>query len=193
MSSPDPFSARFDTIAVDSANAPSAEAIENALSAVMGNFKLLDDAGGRFVVDAQLGIISVASDAILARDAGQTHSVRLRTVEASGDCYDLDLTLKITGHVPQMLGAEDFSALARLAADVAPATVAKIQLPPTPFTRYAAMHGTSPAATLGNERAPYGTLLGADLSRSAAARTDLRLREAPPVPSRANTDWAIWL
>jgi hypothetical protein len=191
MSSPDPFSARFDTIAVDSANAPSAEAIENALAAVMGNFQLLDDADGRFVVDAQLGIISVASDAILARDAGQTHNVRMRTVEASGACYDLDLTLKITGHVPQMLGAEDFTALARLAADVAPATVTTIQQAPTPFTRYAVMHGTSAAATLGNERAPYGALLGTDMSRSAAARVDLRLRETPPAPSRVNSDWAI--
>jgi hypothetical protein len=193
MSSPDPFSARFDAIDVDPARKPSAEAIDSALSlcAPAGGFELLDDAGGRFAVDPQLGVISVVSDAILTRDAGQTHTVRLRTTEASGACYDLDIPLKITGRVPQMLGVEDFGALASLAADVAPAPVVKVELPPTPFTRYAAMQGMGVSSPLGSERAPYGALLSVDLSRSIAAGTELRLRDALPAPSRADTHWDV--
>lgn len=191
MSSPDPFSARFDTIAVDSANAPSAEAIDGALAATVGGFELLDDAEGRFIVDAQFGAVSVASDAILARDAGQTHNVRLRVTEPSGARYELDMALKITGRIPQMLGGDDFGALADLAADVAPPPAVKVQHPPTPFTRYAAMQGMSPAGALGSERTPYGGLLTADLSRSTGAHADLHLRETPPPPARAQASWLI--
>lgn len=191
MSSPDPFSARFDSIVVDSTNAPSAEAINGALAAVAGGFELLDNAGGRFTIDPQLGIVSLASDAILTRDAGQTHSVRMRVTEPSGARYELDMALKITGRVPQMIGAEDFGAIATLAADVAPAPPVKVTLPPTPFTRYAATQITSAAASVGSERAAYGTLLSTDLSRSTGASAELCLRETPLSPARANAAWAI--
>lgn len=191
MSSPDPFSARFDSIRVDLANAPSAEAIESALAAAAGGFELLDDAGGRFIIDAQLGIISVANDAILTRDAGQTHNVRLRVTEPSGAHYEMDMALKITGRVPQMIGAEDFGALAGLAADIAPPPLVKVTPPRTPFTRYAATEITSAAAPLGSDRAPFGALLSADLSRSIGARAELRLHDIPPAPAPAGAAWAI--
>lgn len=192
MSSPDPFSARFDSIVVKSTNAPSVEAIDSALAAVTaGGFELLDNAGGRFAIDPQLGIISVANDAVLARDAGQIHSVRMRVTEPSGARYEMDMALKITGRVPQMIGAEDFGAIATLAADVAPAPPVEVTLPPTPFVRYAATQLSGAAAKLGSERAVYGTLLGADLSRSTGARIELRLRDTPPAPARANAAWPL--
>jgi hypothetical protein len=38
----------------------------------------------------------------------------MRVVEPSGATYELDMQLRITGHVPQMVGAEEFAAIAGL-------------------------------------------------------------------------------
>jgi hypothetical protein len=201
MSSSDPFSARFDSIAVDSANAPSAEAIDRALSFVAPaaaspdlaapGFHLLDDAGGRFVVDSDMGVISVANDDILAREPGQVHAVRLRVTEASGVSYELDMRLKLTGRVPQMLGAEEFGAIAGLTADIAPAPVVVITPARTPWTRFAVMQGMGASAPLGGESPPYGALLSVDLSRNVATATQLTLGAKPPAPGAARAVWSI--
>ncbi len=78
-------------------------------------FYLVDDAGGRFSVDRQWGIVSVANDDVLAREAGSVHSVTLHVIEPSGARYELPMQLRLTGRVPQMVGAEEFSMLASMA------------------------------------------------------------------------------
>lgn len=78
-------------------------------------FYLVDDAGGRFIVDRQWGIVSVANDDVLAREAGSVHSVTLRVIEHSGATYQLPMQLRLTGRVPQMVGAEEFAMLASMA------------------------------------------------------------------------------
>lgn len=93
---------------------PFAQALDSHDSDLEPGFYLLDDASGRFVVDRETGVVSVASDDMLARERGVVHPIRLRVIEASGAKYELDMQLRVTGRVPQMVGAEEFAALAGL-------------------------------------------------------------------------------
>jgi hypothetical protein len=156
---PNSFSQEFDSIEIDAA--PLREAIESAMTIaapaddalLAPGFHLLDDAGGRFVIDRDIGVISLADEALLERERGAVHAVHMRVIEPSGASYDLDMKLRITGRVPQMVGADDFAALAAMtdetvltatrvpvliapAAEAAPAVPAEL-----PWTRYAAAQG----------------------------------------------------
>ena len=70
---------------------------ESALSHEEPGFYLVDDAGGRFIVDRQWGIVSVANDDVLAREPGAVHGVMLRVIEPSGASYQLPMQLRLTG------------------------------------------------------------------------------------------------
>jgi hypothetical protein len=107
---PDSFGARFDSIAIDPAQAPSPEIIERALSMAgeeEPGFYLLDDARGRFVVDRKTGFVSLSDPSWLERERGSVHVARLRVVEPSGARYEIALPLQLTGPVPLMVGAEE--------------------------------------------------------------------------------------
>ena len=113
----DPFSQNFD--AVDPAHAPTRAAIESAMAHIAPRkeepgFYLLNDANGRFVIDREVGVVTLADDSILQTERNSVHAARLRVVEPSGTSYELDMQLRISGHVPQMLGAEEFAAIAGL-------------------------------------------------------------------------------
>lgn len=113
----DPFTQNFD--AVDPATAPTRAAIESAMAHVAPRkdepgFYLLNDANGRFVIDREVGVVTLADDSILQTERNSVHAARLRVVEPSGTSYELDMQLRITGRVPQMLGAEEFAAIAGL-------------------------------------------------------------------------------
>ncbi len=119
----DPFSEAFDSIEIDPARAPSQAAIQNAtaLSAAQDapempepGFYLLDNANGRFVVDREMGIVTLAEDSLLRSERNAIYGVKLRVVEPSGISYELEMQLRITGRVPQMVGADEFAAIAGL-------------------------------------------------------------------------------
>ncbi len=127
----DPFSQKFDSIEVDPANTPAREAIESAMAHVAPRdemlaavaaapdlpapgFYLLDDANGRFAVDRDIGVVTLADESILQAERNAIHAVKLRVIEPSGSTYELDMKLRITGRVPQMIGAEEFAAIAGL-------------------------------------------------------------------------------
>jgi hypothetical protein len=127
----DPFAQNFDSIEIDPTRAPAREAIESAMARlapqdelltasaaapefVDPGFYLLEDAGGRFVVDRDMGVVSLADEALLQRERGAVHAIRMRVVEPSGSSYELDMQLRVTGRVPQMVGAEEFAAIAGL-------------------------------------------------------------------------------
>lgn len=98
-------------------------------------FTLIDDANGRFVIDAESGFVSVAHEDIVAREHGATHSVRIRVVESAGESYEMEMRLTITGIVPRMAGADafgDFAVEAPRTPNTAPAPQAAT--PPAPFT-----------------------------------------------------------
>ncbi len=140
----DLFAQSFDTINVDPARAPSATAIDQALAACaydQPGFYLEDDAAGRFVVDREFGVISLSDDSAIESLRDQVFSVRLRVVEGSGESYQLDMKLRVTGVVPQMLGAEDFG-LGAVGETPASAPAA----PDVPWTAFAAAHASGAAA-----------------------------------------------
>lgn len=119
----DPFAQKFDSIEVDPARVPAREAIESAMAQVAPaaapelpspGFYLLSDANGRFIVDRDMGVVTLADETLLQTERNTAHGVRLRVVEPSGATYELDMQLRITGRVPQMLGAEEFAAIAGL-------------------------------------------------------------------------------
>ena len=119
----DPFSQSFDAIEVDPTRTQPREAIEHAMAYVAPQtpieppapgFYLLNDANGRFVIDRDMGIVTLADDSILHTERNSVHAARLRVVEPSGATYELEMQLRITGRVPQMLGAEEFAAIAGL-------------------------------------------------------------------------------
>ena len=109
-----PFDETFDAIDLNAVAAPSREAIEHAMSICAPGdkpgFSLLDDAEGRFVVDREFGVVSLKDAAIVGRELGEVRTVRLRVVEPSGLRYELNLPLRITGVVPQVVGYEDETA-----------------------------------------------------------------------------------
>jgi len=151
----DPFAQSFDSIEIDPARTPSQAAIESAFEAMAPReelltpsaaapefaspgFYLLADADGRFVVDRDMGVVSLADDTLLEREPGAVHGVRMRVVEQSGAAYELEMQLRVTGHVPQMVGAEEFAAIASLAGETVivatrvPALVVAPTLEPSP-------------------------------------------------------------
>lgn len=72
-------------------------------------FALIDDAGGRFVIDAVSGVVSVAHEDIVTQQRDAVHSVRLQITEPNGARYEITMRLKITGLVPRMAGDDFFT------------------------------------------------------------------------------------
>src|SRR5690606_20448837 len=111
----DPFAQRFDSIEVSDARAKAAFEQAVAIAAPRATdfakpgFYLMKDAGGRFIVDRDMGVVSLADASLLERERGAWHQVRLKVVEASGESYELNMTLRVTGMVPQMVGPDEFA------------------------------------------------------------------------------------
>jgi hypothetical protein len=208
MSSPDPFSGRFDAIEIDPARAPSQGAIEHAFALVAPRedtltpaaaapdfatpgFYLIDDAGGRFQVDRDFGVISLKDESILETEHNAVHTARLRVIEQSGASYVLEMQLRLTGRVPQMVGAEDFAHIAGLAAAPSVQTPAPISNHTVSWSRFAAAHDTHPASTLGDEAAAFGSLLSVDMPTKGGSTAFLALTETLPAPSPRNAAWTL--
>lgn len=192
-SPPDPFSAFFDSVELDPATKPSPETIERAI-AFCGppqerapGFYLIEDAGGRFLVDPLIGVISLRDEAILERERGAIHTARLLVIEQSGERYELDLRLRLSGRVPQLVSEEDalsdpFAAVEHDEEDV-------IAIPRIHWTRYVAVAGLYTPASLPQSDAPYGALLTVHLPGVAAGFAGLTLIEDPPPPAARNAIW----
>jgi hypothetical protein len=84
-------------------------------------FALLDDAGGRFVVDRRTGLISLADETLLETERGSLYQVRLQGREASSDLYEMTLTLKINGMMPSMVTSDDAPLVGLEAVHIEPA------------------------------------------------------------------------
>jgi hypothetical protein len=192
----------FDSIELNG-RAPSAAAIEHAIAVAAPplptepGFYLRDDAGGRFQVDHDTGVISIADPALLAREANAIHRARLLVVERSGQCYELDMSLRLTSAVPQLVGAEemDFTdfvpAKPRRRIALAAAPVETTPAPAAPWSNFAAAHAfATPAPLNAHEDAPFGALIAASLFAAGAAALDLAI-EPPPPPSGASAIWSL--
>jgi hypothetical protein len=171
MSSSDPFSASFDSIDL-SGKAPSKEAFDHAFEVcapsaaepefVQPGFYLIDDARGRFVVDRDMGVVSVKDEATLQQEQGSVHSVTLRVVERSGESYELPMQLRVTGMIPQMVGAEENDFFATAAYELKPRKMVALRIDAEPET--AAPRAPEPVATVSitpwNEYAVANAKLG---------------------------------
>ena len=177
-------------------------------------FYLLDDASGRFAIDRETGVISVAHDHLLASEAGAIHPVHIKVIEGSGASYEQHFSLRITGRVPQLAGHED-DALGALAAaplldlisSVEPAPEATATIKETPAPRVSApapapahawtlfSAAAAPQETfqhLGSEGSAFGTLLEAPgFSDASLEPGQLTLNATPPRPADADAVWLI--
>ena len=198
MTSDDSSAPELDSIEPKSAPTPAASdeaAASEAPTAAAPNtnrqpgFYLLNDADGRFVVDREIGVISVSDDVIVEAERDAVHSVRMHVVEASGASYEIDMPLRITGRVPQLVGAEAFA----FTAEAAPApSVRPLARPAVPWWSFAAVSGLGAPATIGgDEDAPYGAVLQASLPATEIDFIPLILADEPPPPAPMHAAWAI--
>jgi len=206
----DPFALHFDSIEIDPTRAPTRTAIEHALSLCAPpedalltttaagpdfeapGFHLLDDAGGRFVVDRDMGVVSLKDETWLAREPGAVHAVRLRVVERSGESYEMDLQLRLTGLVPQVVGAEEFAAIAGLAPAPAVADLPAPTRPLLPWPTFAITTAVRASAEpLGGEHEPFGALLSTTMPSKGGSTAFLTLADAPPRPAPRGADWTL--
>ena len=192
----DPFALEFDSITPDPALAP--RTLDDPFLLIAGarpapatsnaGFTLIDDAQGRFAIDHETGIVTVASDDVLAQERGSEHDVRVRVIEHSGASYEMKLRLRLSGRVPQVAGADDFAAIAAL-----PQIPGQETPPPTvAFAQFEACRGVAlHVAELGAEGALYGALLDAPPYRAPHGDAALTLNAAPPAPASAFADWSV--
>ncbi len=188
----DPFAQSFDSIEIE--RAPSPAAIESAFAAVaptaaapddgQPGYFLMNDAGGRFTVDREMGIVMLRDETLLTREHGAVYPARLRVIEPSGASYDLDLQLRITGRIPQVVGAEDFA----LSGGEAPAPV-QIIAPLVAWTSFAPSLGAQTKPALTTEGA-YGALL-APFVPPSRERIIIALSEPTPGPTPAGAAWSL--
>jgi len=193
----DPFSARFDSIEIDPQNAPSLAAIDHALAFAApratgpdianAGFYLIDDAEGRFEIDREMGVVSLKDEATLERERFAIHAVRVRVIEPSGESYEMELKLRLTGRVPQMVGAED--ALFDLAVRDAP-PAAPIPAPSRPlhWTKYAAAHARAGKAEIARTRRAFIT---PDLPAATPALESAALTLGALPPVGLDGDWSL--
>jgi hypothetical protein len=181
---PDSFSESFDSIEIDRSRAPSPEAIERALAhcaprETQPGFYLRDDAGGRFIIDRNTGVIMLKDESLLERERNSVHTATLCVVEPSGAAHDLDIKLRLTGPVPHVVGAEDLFENSA----TAPPRIA--------WSRYAAVAGLYAPPPLNSEGAPYGSLLATALPAVATGFAGLILIETIPEPAPKSAHWSL--
>lgn len=182
------FSDAFDAIDVDVNTSPTRAAIEHALSMCAPTdepgFYLLDDAGGRFIVDREFGVVSLKDESLLERERGQVHVARLNVIEPSGASYEIELRLRLTGPIPQVAGYEGES-LEGQPEEEAPVRLVEWVV----FAAAACAPARAPLPT--GETAPYGAML----TSRAPAFTAARLAPASPgaalAPAAARAAWMI--
>lgn len=182
----DPFSQAFDSIEIDRARAPSPEAIERALSFFASQattnapgFHLIDDAGGRFSVDRETGVITLKDEHLLERERHSVHIAKLRVVEPSGSVYELELQLRLTGRVPQVVGMEDLL-------DAPTPSAPRIAWP-----RFAAVAGLYTPSPLRGEDAPFGAMLTTPMPSVDAGFAGLVLVDPIPAPTPKSAYWSL--
>lgn len=152
-------------------------------------FRLVDDCGGRFVIDAETGIVSLRDESWLVREAGAVHTARIEMRERRGGAHAILLRLRITGLVPQMA---DDSLIGDLGED-------DRTFSQTYWTHYAAFFADEPAAQrepadfapapLGEAIAPVGEIIPAP----AQDNLDVgEVRLALPPRARAEPLWALF-
>ncbi len=184
-SPPDNFSEAFDAIDPQGADGAAITRATTEVSQEPG-FYLLDDADGRFTVDAALGFINLRDEAVLKAERGAIHAVRLLVIERSGARYEMPMKLRLTGMIPQMVGAEDFSFAAEAAPISAPAPAR--QAPPMAWSAYAAASAHGAPQQI-NDEARFGAAFPRPLPPQAPGPYRLHLFTPLPAPASKSAIW----
>jgi hypothetical protein len=148
-------------------------------------FYLLDDCDGRFEIDRDWGVISLKDESALERERGAVHVARIRVVEQSGETYELDLKLRMSGPVPQLVSDGAFDE------DDAEHDTPQMSVPRIHWTRYVAVAGLYTPASLPEQDAPYGAMLRVHMPSVAAGFAGLTLIEDLPSPASRDAIWTI--
>jgi hypothetical protein len=206
MSTSDDFASRFDSISIESAGAfvdkPEGD------DPLAPGYTLLDDAGGRFAIERETGVISVLHDDTLGTDAGRVFAVTLRCVEPSGITYAQTLQVRVTGRVPQIVGDAANDALSAFASgsvwDDAPIVPARrrvamafgdakaaetVRVTRSDWSSFAVFHAHAARQPLGDGGA-FGALMAAQLP-SVHVDAALVLGAELPAPAPAHMSWAL--
>lgn len=194
MSPHEEFAATFDNARVEP-KAPAADA---------PGFYLIDDCNGRFTIDRGIGVISLAHDHLLTLESGAVHTARVRVVEPSGAAYEMNMRLRMSGRVPQVVGGEDNDFLAGLASgpivdlmtpqEKAVHEVVAPEIPELNWLRYAASRTVAGKRALYGETAPFGSLFeapGIFPDDIYVEQGELGLDSALPRPSANDAAWVI--
>lgn len=180
---------------------------EDVAHAPEPTFVLLDDAGGRFAIDPDTGVVTLASDDLLQTDFGQIFEARLRGRELTGDIYEMSLRLCITGHVPKIADSAfndafqlppmtppEFEAAPAPPAPKITIVAPELDLAPTgaahfPLLTYvdSAEIACSPLA----EDEPFGALRLFEASDIDQIAVDVALPAPTPAPASAAAHWLI--
>ncbi len=73
-----------------------AQATDNDATTNTVTYSLFDDAGGRFTIDANSGIVTVADGTLLNREAAASHDITVRATSADGSTADTVFTISVT-------------------------------------------------------------------------------------------------
>ena len=76
------------------------------LDGLSGTYSLVNDAGGRFAIDASTGTITVADGSLLNYEAATSHTVTVRVTDAGGATYDETVTINLTNVNEAPTGAD---------------------------------------------------------------------------------------
>jgi hypothetical protein len=153
-------------------------------------FLLLDDAGGRFVADRRTGLISLADETLLETERGAVHQVLLQGREASGDLYEMALTLKISGLTPSMVTGEDapvvhIAPAPGFAAEAARLEEAIAEAAHLPWRDYAAFFAQDGDFPLPRHDAPFGEACAFGIEEHYNLdRAELALETPAPTPAQ---------
>lgn len=181
------FAAAFDTIEINPASAPSPAAIEAAMAmcapADAPGFFLLDDCGGRFVVDREFGFISVKDEVTLEAERGSIRAVRLKVIEPSGESYELALRLRVSGRVPQVVSEPE------PAPEPTPEPPAQASAAKTPWAAFAGFSGARAESFARDEDASFACIVEPPCAEAPDGGCDLHFGAEPPRPANASAHW----
>lgn len=166
-----------------------------------GQYTLLDDAGGRFAIDGQTGIVRLADPSVAARDGGAVFEVRVR----DGAGYESTFQLRVAAPLPEVVfseGADPFAGFAMSGSggghDSDFADLANLLLAPPPpapmqaWSEIAAALGALRTLIIPAESAPFGAALGDNVRAFPASAPDfapLSAEDAPPAPASRQARW----
>ncbi len=86
------------SVAEDAANGTRVADVIGVLDADIGDthiFSLVDDADGRFAIDSNTGIITVANESLLVYANNSSHNITIQTIDSNGLTYDEVVTIQV--------------------------------------------------------------------------------------------------